>query len=269
MVIGKIARLDYPNEWPNLFDALIRAGDLACLHRVVKVLSTKTLLSSRLAFQAIAPNLLAYIVSTCVSFSIIKLTFFKDIYQRESIEGGDGARAIKCLQTIRRLLAHGFKQLHIHPDNCALLKLLVENMGKRLGNMDEANQRYMLKTGKIFVELVSSRPLEFVQMDFISVAQMYWRIIEGSFVTEKIAIQGLVILKNLMKHPGKCRVLTPTNIFTLDFTQINNQKYDTREIRQIVDSQLYTAEFCAYMLTSLVPRLLVIDSTDLSTWAEV
>jgi hypothetical protein len=52
----------------------------------------------------------------------------------------------------------------------------------------------------------------------------------------------------------------------LDFSQVNQRRYDVKQIREIVDSQLFTPEFCAHILTSLAPRMLVISAEDLEFW---
>jgi hypothetical protein len=150
----------------------------------MKVLASKALLVSRLAFQAIAPKLLEYVVG---------------IYQTESA-GGDISRALVCLKSMRQLLGYGFKEVHVHEAYSQLVDLLAGNMKRALGI--DGMQAYVLKTGKVFLELVEKRPLEFVLMSgWLNVARIYWGVIEGGG-NAKVVVQGLVVLKNLIKHPG-------------------------------------------------------------------
>lgn len=67
--LARVARLDFPNEWPDLLPRLLAAQEsqaadlrvLHALHQIVKAVVSKTLLSARTAVQNLAPRLVAYL----------------------------------------------------------------------------------------------------------------------------------------------------------------------------------------------------------------
>jgi hypothetical protein len=124
------------------------------------------------------------------------LEYIVQIYNENDIE-----RSIVCLKSMRRLLNHGFKQVHVHEANCRLVNLLATNMKSALGR--EGMDMYVVKAGKVFLSLVEKRPLEFVLIPgWLDIARMFWSVVEGGS-SETVMVQGLVVLKNLIKHPGK------------------------------------------------------------------
>lgn len=158
VLISKIARFDYPQDWyvmvnwkmtmnsswscnndpffrpdllhnllhviqttasaPDASSELLRARSLHVLNLVIKALCSKTLAPARRQFQQIAPDLFRSIASIYVS--IADLTISKVAAQPSIVNNDDEHTRLlsdldvtaTCLKCLRRLLIHGFSDLH-------------------------------------------------------------------------------------------------------------------------------------------------------------
>nr|XP_009380704.1 PREDICTED: importin-11 isoform X1 [Musa acuminata subsp. malaccensis] len=127
VLVAKIARIDYPKEWPELFSSLaqqLQSADMLASHRVfivlfrtLKELSTKRLSSDQRTFQEIASQLFEYtwnlwkndIHTILQSFSTIS----QSITMNSLVEQGHDLllvceRWFLCLKIIRQLIISGY-----------------------------------------------------------------------------------------------------------------------------------------------------------------
>jgi hypothetical protein len=132
VIISKIARIDFPREWPDLLDALLpiveksfqvdqetseiyslRFNALYTLHLTMKVLTSKTLPAARKFTQSITPNIFQFI-STLFGK---QLQLFLGLYNQPSIADQPGLHRILetlqvcriCLKCLRRLTVNGYE----------------------------------------------------------------------------------------------------------------------------------------------------------------
>ncbi|KAJ2963896.1 hypothetical protein NQZ79_g1053 [Umbelopsis isabellina] len=213
VVISKIARFDFPQDWPDLLhnllhviqstatapDAasqLLRARSLHVLNLVIKALCSKTLAPARRQFQQIAPDLFRNIASIYVSIAdmcISKVAAQPEIVNNEEEHGrllADLDVSSTCLKCIRRLLIHGFSDhqqsqevqqfviiTYKHIQQYFELRTVLLSM-----NFDEHSplrklvESHITKLGKLYNELQKAHPVPFILLPCaIDIIQFYWQ----------------------------------------------------------------------------------------------
>ncbi|KAF2743715.1 ARM repeat-containing protein [Sporormia fimetaria CBS 119925] len=124
IIVAKIARVLYPNEWPDLFkdllhiirataqsEPLVFSRSLLILLRIIKELSTARLARSKTALQAMAPEILAVVgqlyVEKVQSWHSSLAAGGNDTGAVQGLDSG-----LLAIKTLRRLLIHGFEDPH-------------------------------------------------------------------------------------------------------------------------------------------------------------
>lgn len=202
--------------------------------------------------------------------------------------------AVTCLKSLRRLLAHGFKEIHVHTDLHALMARLVDDLSRclhrRAEKPDEMLDKCIVKIGKIFlgtcararvftmrrgcavppaaVCLVTRLDRRCAGLLALDLRVRARRACAGGYAggshVRAVHRAGHDYPQEPDQTSGYVRV--PANV--LDFSQVNQKAYDVKHIRGIVDAQLFTPEFSTHMLQTLVPRLLALNKSDLESWME-
>merc|ERR1711871_1916915 len=125
--ISKMAKSDYPAEWPDLFGSLsnlLSGADterllrvLGVLHFVLKELSSKCLVQDRKRFQELAPGLLGFVKTHWTGCAQLVC---------EGGAAGIGPEALRGLtlssKVLRRIMLFGFTQLFGVPEAVAVVR---------------------------------------------------------------------------------------------------------------------------------------------------
>ncbi|KAI8056617.1 armadillo-type protein [Syncephalis plumigaleata] len=294
VVVAKIARCDFPLEWENLLQTLLTMVQSACniadpsrarlikqrslytLHLVVKSLCSKTLTTSRKAFQEISPELFYHVGQVYHMHVEQWMNSFKE--QQPYPEMIDDIQvslvALKCL---RRLMAHGFEDFSKSEAPLSLFMGLCEhlqyflNAYQFMGDVESMEKKLIGKhitlVGKLYLDVQYYRPIPFVLAPkSMEIMHMYWGVITTqaqqhtigqpteSSAIEQCLIQGICLLRALIKN-------------TLYMPQKGAKTYqETMDARAILDQQLLTPEFATTCIETVIGQFMPLSSTDIEAW---
>ncbi|KAI8899690.1 armadillo-type protein [Globomyces pollinis-pini] len=292
VVTSKIARYDFPQQWPNLLDVLIptveisfsqpqnyslaiRYNSLYTLHLVMKTLGTKTLPSARKLTQVITPNVFKFVSGIFKTqlelfFNMNSNITSDPTYLNEMNNVLSLVRvALKCL---RRLLINGYQRFSQATEPVELLTKLIEFLPRFLSLREKFDPSSALfKTisslslliGKIYLDVSLERVVDFVVLpSFIGIIKSYWSLLEAThFKTddpfiEAIRIQSIKMMKNVVKHR--------------DFSVIKSKNPDPlmQNALHILENLLFTPDFVLNAAKLLISRYLILTNSDLETWAD-
>ncbi|TPX56938.1 hypothetical protein PhCBS80983_g04187 [Powellomyces hirtus] len=241
VTISKIARLDFPNDWPNLLHSLIQIiqtsfedtpdsnvrrriqyRSLNTLYMVVKVLCSKMLPASKKMFQQIAPELLRYTVTIFTD----RCSHFLQIIGSPGASAADYASAENAirlaavsLKALRRVAVYGYRDFHQSEEVVGTANMLVEYLQKLLSLRTSTSScspitrrsynSIISQIGKVYLNLQAQDVASFVKIpSSIDIVRFYWSKVEESavpqddIVQEKLLIQALKMLKTLVKNPS-------------------------------------------------------------------
>lgn len=135
VLVSKVARIDCPKDWPELFPTLLQAVEnndrliqhraLLMLHHVVKTMSSKRLAVDRKYFQDFTANIYTFILNMWNNFTE---AFLRDINNNCTAEviTENLEKALLSLRVLRKLTVHGFKKPHESRDAMCFLKVIFE-----------------------------------------------------------------------------------------------------------------------------------------------
>jgi hypothetical protein len=272
VIISRIARYDFPTEWP-LLDTLIpmvensfkmnastetitlRFNSLYTLHLVMKTIVTKSLPAAKHIAQSITPTVFGFVSGILFSH----LESYEQVQNEESL---NLARiALKCL---RRLVVHGYVHCSNAPEAAQFLSGLIAYLPKFMKHplvSTTSVQKMIVLTGKVFVDLSTERVVDVVLLPcFFDIVQTYWSILEQpewnvpSQILETVRLQAMKIIKNLTKHR--------------DFHLVNDKDSRTPVAIQLLETKLFTGEFIKRMTELLLSRYMILSKEDLDFWDE-
>ena len=135
VLISKIARIDCPKEWPELFptllqaiespDALIQHRAFLTLYHVVKAIASKRLLGDRRFFQDFTSNIYSFVLNLWNSFTEL---FLSDVMRGASTQIilANLEKALLTLRILRKLTVFGFYRPHQNQDCMRFLKVIFD-----------------------------------------------------------------------------------------------------------------------------------------------
>ncbi|CAG8494007.1 26063_t:CDS:10, partial [Racocetra persica] len=294
VIVSKIARFDYPNEWPELLQnllsiihstittisdsrtILIQKRALLTLHLVVKALCSKTMGPDRKMLQEIAPELLRnvagiYVEHTNRFFTLVSSS--KDIGDVVDLE--TSLSALKC---IRRLVVYGFKDISKVDETKTFFLLVLEHLQKfhalRNAFQNSASpsleliDAHITLMGKFYIELLKTHPISFIMTPgSVDVIQYYWKLLvtygksneDPSYkspVIEKYLIQALLLLKSIIRKSSYNHGLR------------DSKDQQVSEAMRIVDEQILTPNFVESCAELLISNLIILRKDDLIMWEE-
>ncbi|CAG8655095.1 235_t:CDS:10, partial [Cetraspora pellucida] len=293
VIVSKIARFDYPNEWPELLQnllsiihstittisdsrtILIQKRALLTLHLAVKALCSKTMGPDRRMLQEIAPELLRnvagiYVEHTNRFFTLVSSS--NDIGVIIDLE--TSLSALKC---IRRLVIYGFKDISKLDETKAFFLLVLEHLQKfhalRNAFQDSASpsleliDAHITLMGKFYIELLKTHPIAFIMTPgSVDVIQYYWKLLvtygksnedlSKSPVIEKYLIQALLLLKCIIRKSSYNHGLR------------ESKDLQVTEAMRIVDEQILTSNFVESCAELLISNLIILRKDDLIMWEE-
>uniref|UniRef100_U9SPB0 Importin N-terminal domain-containing protein n=1 Tax=Rhizophagus irregularis (strain DAOM 181602 / DAOM 197198 / MUCL 43194) TaxID=747089 RepID=U9SPB0_RHIID len=286
VLVSKIARIDFPNEWPDLLQnllsiihstmnvnsaILIQKRAILTLHLVVKALCSKTFGPDRKMFEQIAPELLRNVASIYVEHTN---RFFNMIStSNDIVNATDLETSLIALKSIRRLIVHGFQDISKVDETKAFFVLAFDHLQKfytlRNSSQDTSSPIFELLDskvnliGKFYIELQKLRPISFIMTPGSrDVIHYYWQLLvmhkmaTQPYGTEKILIQALLLLKGIIRKSS--------------YNQDIKESEDLRisDAMKILEEQILTQSFVESFAELLISSYLILRKEDLVMWEE-
>ncbi|TID30062.1 hypothetical protein CANINC_001348 [Pichia inconspicua] len=285
-LISRICRIDFPVEWPTLFEDMILIMD-ACSHevnnsvvklnnlmiimnQVLKILCTVRIGKARIMLQTKAPILIPHFVKFYhLFFDQWSATF--DVAIMEV-----GYMFLKCL---RRLIADGYTYQHRDKSVQEFMELSLQHFQKLLllheTNPLELLERYIKCYVKLYYNLVRENACAFglmscsinILLTLLSLLQQKAELIynleveaDGSDFWEKIAIKSFVIMKSITNF-----------VFQEQRSNIVKQRNDKVEVDHCVEllrSKFFTVELVESLINLITDYYLKLRPTDLESWSD-
>ncbi|SCU82799.1 LADA_0C08042g1_1 [Lachancea dasiensis] len=234
---ARIARLDFPGDWPNLFEILEQLFEndsilrdnikmynlLLITNQVVKVMATARIGRCRPAMQSKTPLIFSSIVRTYIKA-------FNEWTSATSVDE-DSLSQIQvsylALKVLRRLTIEGYESPHRNEPTREFLQISIGHFETLLSHYDnyksfDSFEKFVRCFGKLYFNLICTSPSNFILLPCspqILIAFTKLLIdrapdvynenaeINGDF-WEQIAIRGLLILKKLINFIHKKGAVT-------------------------------------------------------------
>lgn len=220
VLIAKIARLDCPREWPDLFPTLLTAVEnantlvqhrsLLTLHHVVKAISTKRLAGDRKVFYEFTSNIYNFILTLWNNYTE---AFIRDIFQDANVDiiTINLEKALLTLRILRKLSMHGFYKPHESESCMSFMKVIFEKAkivlqsrkqlkGKGIYVL-ELCEKFIIHLSKVLLSILHIHPFSFINFILPSLEFTFYYLFtdEGiNFVFERFLIQCFNLIKNIL-----------------------------------------------------------------------
>ncbi|CAN9240504.1 unnamed protein product [Alternaria alternata] len=204
LVIAKIVRFEFPNDWPELFQQLLhilRASTdpnayrlqlpraLLVLLYIVKELSTGRLLRTRQSLQTVAPEIFNVLGTIYVNKVQTWQAFFRDGGDDEggALESIDNS--LLAIKTMRRLIIAGYEFPGRDKDVQGFWTLTRTHFGEFLQYVIPENSslavevqkkigKHLMQLSKLHLNMATTHPADFVLLpNSIDLARDYWSLI--------------------------------------------------------------------------------------------
>jgi hypothetical protein len=282
IVTCKIARFDFPKEWPNLLETLIpiveqsflthenhlKFNSLYTLHLIMKTLVSKTLPMAKKIVQDLTPNVFLFLKKVFYEQSNL---FFIGIANGQSQQELDLILNLArvTLKTLRRLAIGGYIQFSTAPEVIEFITYLIQHLPKFLEIISTtSDQLYktleslILTIGKLYVDMSNSKVVDLVlSPPFLPILSLYWSLLQpealpAGIFAEKLRIQAMKIFKNTTQNR--------------EFQIVSERDRDSRieQALVILDTKLFTPEFVVSAGKLLLSKYLFLSREDLDLWED-
>ena len=301
LVIAKIARFEYPNDWPDALSSITDilrsqlpplqlARALLVLQHIVKELSTGRLQRTRQNLQAATPEIvhvLGTLYATTVDSWRSNGTQDDEVLMRQSL---------LAMKVLRRLLIAGYE--HPNRDNTivALWSLTQEHLGVFI-RLEKAGhphvlliEKHMVQLAKLHHEMARDHPASFALLpNSIDLVRAYWTVVQNfgqvfgskeavtsAFASARIGSDGDVdegklsleklALKGLLIIRACVKMVhNPTQTFKYKTPEDKEEKNRATEL---LKKSLLMQDFVREIMEVLVTRFFVFRASDLKEWEE-
>ncbi|GIZ02379.1 importin-11 [Caerostris extrusa] len=240
IIISKVARFDFPKEWPELFTVLLngiqatnevhQTRALLTMYHVVKTLASKRLTADRRIFYQLTASVFQWYFSTM-----------------------DTSESFLSLKILRKLVVNGFKDCSKEPDAVRFLTLIFQQIGpfiecrsylKNRGNMFETCEKYLVVLIKILRDVLEYQPFSYVQ--FIqptlecSVMYCFNKSLEDRLF-EKLIVQFMNLIKGILvcQEYKPAKLIEDTkNVLTLKAHEIKVSFFTFPVLKEICEQLL-------------------------------
>ena len=202
LVVAKIVRIDYPNEWPEAIPTIIEAtrstkngnqmhlgGALLVLLRVVKELATARLRRSQVALQKVTPELVQLLGEIYTERTAYWLEFLTKGRGDEDDADFSMQSSLTVLKILRRLVTVGYEHPHTDEMVQGFWSLSQSQFGQFLefvGNESRIPAPYqdivgkhLIQFTKLHIEMCESHPASFPLLpNSIQLVSDYWALVK-------------------------------------------------------------------------------------------
>ncbi|KAG7663353.1 KAP120 [[Candida] subhashii] len=278
--IAKIARYDFPHDWPNLFDDITKNLEdfvfkqndivstnncLIILNRVIKTITMVRIGRARHAMQSKAPIITSILIKLYQKFfqlwtTNLDLTIMEVCYL--------------CLKNLRRIIPEGFDQPHKNQDVCEFLNSTIDHLQSLVSEHDKYSsdllERYVKCYSKLYVALINCNPTSFVLMPcsqkilttFLSLleekAELVYNSNEENDFWEILALKAFSILKKTMAYVYKKGAVT---------LKQRNDKLEVANAINKLSVDVFTADLIQKLCDLIINWYLRLKPSDLEGWS--
>lgn len=306
VLVSKIARFDYPKEWPELFSVLVQqlqSADILTthrvymvLHRTLKELSTKRLTADQRNFAEITSLLFDYVwhhwrsdMQTILQeFSAIVQSPIGTVFSMERQQALQLTceRWLLCLKTLQRMIVSGFqsdaKNIQEVPPVKEVCPSLLEAVQSFLhyrsafqqghNNFHTFTERACLKLMKVLIAIQSPHPYSFSSQYVLPpiLEFCYKKITDPeAYVTsfERFLIQCMILFKSVLECKEYKSSNTGRVVGDTVITLEQTKNNIAREAEDILKS-LMVNERVVLLCNVLIRRYFIFTLTDLEEWAQ-
>lgn len=278
-LIGRIVRFDFPNEWPTLFDDIVKYLEdfvfnkndivstnnlLIILNQVIKTLSQVRIGRTRHAMQSKAPLVVPILVRLYVKF-FQEWTHSIDLSLMEV--------CYLCLKNLRRIIPEGFEQPHKNPDIVEFLKVSITHLQLLVVEHEKYSsdllERYVKCYSKLYYNIISANPTSFVLLpcsqDILSTfltlleqkAETIYNSNEDNDFWETLALKGFMILKKIIAFVYKKGAV------------VLKQRNDKEEVNFAINkltTNFFTPQVVQHLCDLIINWYLRLKPSDLESW---
>lgn len=285
VTISKIARLDCPNDWPDLMDVLlerVKSPDdleqkrtLQILVQVVKQLSSRRLHHDRLMFEQFTSNLYEFAANLWNGFTML---YFQNIQSNVqlSVCQSNLEKAMLVLRILRKLTIYGFQKPGQSSKPIEFLKIIFERVKVLLEcrlriksapfdylPLLERHEKFISKHMKVLTEFQDFHRLVFIEFA-PQVLDMSFNYVfyEGSqfiFDGNQLTMPNFVIhCLNLIKG----YLLNSTgNTYNAQPTEVENGLAE-------VLKKFFTSERLGFIMEKLLMHYFLLTPADIEQWED-
>eukprot|EP01112_Ceratiomyxa_fruticulosa_P019104 TRINITY_DN619_c0_g2_i1.p1 TRINITY_DN619_c0_g2~~TRINITY_DN619_c0_g2_i1.p1 ORF type:complete len:1013 (-),score=185.85 TRINITY_DN619_c0_g2_i1:47-3085(-) len=300
ILLGRIARHDYPHSWPDLLTKLLslinqdaqptqRYCGLLALHHVVSSLGSRRLPGNLRQLQESSANIFTIIFNLWSQANVHIFTQLStltnnpnasssiDFHQLSSI-----AELVKlCLKIFRRLIIHGFPSFHQTPEITNFLNLALERLANsvacRLALPHHPLSKFIdysiILYNKLFIKIQGAQPLSYIPLLSQSLEFFYQQVIslpqlqqQGKEPLERALIQSMTFLRNVLT----CNTYKPDSEEILGATvggrsNANVTHSPTKDAANIIGS-FFNESRLTTLTHTLIGTYFIMTPAELSEW---
>ncbi|KAF9971529.1 hypothetical protein BGZ73_005515 [Actinomortierella ambigua] len=286
VLTAKIARFDFPMEWPDLLTTLLHIiqtsaanesdlrsrlilqRSLYTLHLVVKGLISKTLAAGRRQFAQVAPELFSNLSAIYQRYMD---AFLASIASSMNIEHMSACleTSLLALKCLRRVIVHGFTDIHTAEGPRAFLALVLdhlqqfvsfkENIPEPCSFLLSSIEAHIKLIGKFYLDFMELHPRQFILTPSASrVLAYYWKLLSengdnGVNHAPTTLIQGLLLIKKTLKDPQ----------FILSD---KDPEPIVVQCRHIIENEFMTPDTTAKLAEILITKYMRLNEDDMDQW---
>lgn len=283
VTISKIARLDCPQDWPELMPILlerINSSDdveqkrtLQILVQVVKQLSTRRLSHDRLMFEQFTSNLYEFAINLWNGFTLM---YFQNIQQSAQLPvcQGNLEKAMMVLRILRKLTIYGFQKPNQAPKPINFLKIILERIKDLLDcrlriksapfeflPLLERHEKFILKHMKVLTEFQEYHRLAFIEFaPQVLETSFNYVFFEGS---QFIFDGNQLTMPNFVIH---CLNLIKGYLLNSTGNTYNAQPTELELNLAVVLREFFTSERLEFIMEKLLMHYFLLTPTDIEQW---
>ncbi|RKO91573.1 armadillo-type protein [Blyttiomyces helicus] len=259
VIVSRIAAIDFPNHWPDLLQTLVqtvqasdatsqalhfRENSLYVLALVVKTLGAKQMPASKRLFQQLAPEIFTFTSNLFVDRTNNVFSKAESLFANGVVDHADLATSLRiallCLKALRMTIVYGIPNFSKQEAPVQFLGLLLQQLPKflqlRKGDGERKSSLFHTYSGFSLASPIVADPKY-----------------------ERVLLQALTILKNIIKHPSLALLRRQSDSPELIATQTAAKQ---------VQKDILRPEFVTACTQILVSRYLIMSPEDLQTWEE-
>lgn len=286
MIIAKIAKFDFPKDWPTHFSdlvELIKAAQttnnlvqlnnlLGILNQSVKILSVTRFGAGRAGFQAAAPDL----VKVTGELYLQLTQQWMQSFDLATMEVG-----YKALKVTGKLIAEGYSNCNRYPEASSFFNSSVEHFIGFASIYDnqpaELIAKHIRGLGKIYAHIFERQPVAFVLMsESLQLIRSYLTIFESKASIlqnvggedqdeestefwEKIVVQGLKLVKKVIS------LFYKNGVSTIRYRTVED-KEESKRAFSLLESDFFTPNVITSIVSILLSSYFKLTPRDLESW---
>eukprot|EP00026_Physarum_polycephalum_P001064 Phypoly_transcript_01065.p1 GENE.Phypoly_transcript_01065~~Phypoly_transcript_01065.p1 ORF type:complete len:971 (+),score=137.37 Phypoly_transcript_01065:1-2913(+) len=228
IVISKIARIDFPQYWPDILDKLlmltkdertiVKQRSLLTLQHVTSVLCSRRLMGNRHQFQQYAPTLFKYVSELWNQYTEVMIQHFYQFATNKTQETvlaltNYAVMAALCMKVLRRTLEHGIPSFHQSREVTTFLGTCLErlklfddfrNTGQLIDPLAPAMEQLIILHQKLLLRVQHAQPIPFAPF-LLPTLQYFYNLLKTPFSHRpppipQAQINAMIFTKNVVTN---------------------------------------------------------------------